>query len=105
MDEPFGALDAQMRLSLQTEVMRLCRSLGKTVLFVTHDLDEAVALANRCFVFGRGPGTIQHELLVPLPLERDLVRLRFDKEYMRLSEELWRLMAPDLEAGTIGGVS
>nr|WP_237142478.1 ABC transporter ATP-binding protein [Pseudomonas azotoformans] len=45
MDEPFGALDAQMRLTLQTELLRLCRKLNKTVLFVTHDVDEAIALA------------------------------------------------------------
>ncbi|MGK9527217.1 aldehyde dehydrogenase family protein, partial [Salmonella enterica subsp. enterica] len=55
MDEPFGALDAQMRLTLQTELLRLCRKLNKTVLFVTHDVDEAIALVN-ANPFGNGTG-------------------------------------------------
>ena len=51
MDEPFGALDAQLRLEMQAELCDLCLRLGKTVLFVTHDLDEAIALGDRCVVF------------------------------------------------------
>jgi NitT/TauT family transport system ATP-binding protein len=96
MDEPFGSLDAQLRLTLQGVMLRICRQLGKTVLFVTHDLDEAVALADRCVVFTRRPGNILTELEIDLPRERDLVQLRLDDRYTALTRRLWRLMAPEL---------
>jgi len=96
MDEPFGALDAQMRLSLQVELLRISRQLGKTVLFVTHDLDEAIALAQRCVVFRGRPGHIAEVIDVDLPTIRDLVSIRFDARYVQLTQQLWRLMAPEL---------
>lgn len=102
MDEPFGALDAQMRLTLQTELLRLCRRFGKTVLFVTHDVDEAVALADRCVVFAGRPGTIDHVLDVPLPRERNLVQLRADPRYIALCADLWRRLAPNMAGDTAG---
>ncbi|MCS6920941.1 MAG: ABC transporter ATP-binding protein [Elioraea sp.] len=100
MDEPFAALDAQLRLGLQIELLRLVRELGKTVLFVTHDLDEAIALADRCVVFQGRPGRIVETLEVDLPAERDLMTLRFDARYVRLTQSLWRIMAPDLIRAT-----
>ena len=96
MDEPFGALDAQLRLGMQIEIRKLCRDLGKTVLFVTHDLDEAVALADRCAVFSARPGTIRRIVDVPLPRDRDLLRLRHDRRYVELTAELWDLLAPSI---------
>jgi NitT/TauT family transport system ATP-binding protein len=96
MDEPFGALDAQMRLSLQIELLRVSRQLGKTVLFVTHDLDEAIALADRCVVFRGKPGRIAEVMDVGLPRLRDLATLRFDPAYVRLTQRLWALMAPEV---------
>ncbi len=97
MDEPFGALDAQLRMTMQTEIMRICSDLKKTVLFVTHDLDEAIALASRCIVFGPRPGTIVQEIPVDLGQPRgSLINLRFDKRYIELTSELWRIMAPSL---------
>jgi len=103
LDEPFAALDAQLRLAMQIELRRLCRSLRKTVLFVTHDLDEAVALADRCVVFTPRPGRIRRIVDVPLPAERDLMRLRHDPAYVQLTAELWDMMAPDLAAATGAG--
>jgi NitT/TauT family transport system ATP-binding protein len=91
-----SALDAQMRMSLQAELLRVSRQLGKTVLFVTHDLDEAIALADRCVVFRGRPGRIVQVLDVGLPPDRDLTALRFDPQYVALMQQLWRLMAPDL---------
>ena len=96
MDEPFGALDAQLRLSLQVELKRLATAGGKTVLFVTHDLDEAIALADRCVVFTGRPGRIGRVMEVPLPKSRDLRRLRFDPAYMAVCAELWAAMMPEL---------
>ena len=96
MDEPFGALDAQLRLGLQIQLRRLCQRLNKTVLFVTHDLDEAIALADRAVVFTRRPGTVKRILTVDLPRDRNLMQLRHDRRYMELTAELWDLLAPSI---------
>nr|ALS89285.1 MRP_assoc_pro: multi drug resistance-associated protein [uncultured bacterium] len=96
MDEPFAALDAQLRLNMQIELLSISRRLGKTILFVTHDLDEAVALADRVAVFGPRPGTIRRMVESPLPRDRDLLRLRHDPNYVSLTAELWDMIAPTL---------
>jgi NitT/TauT family transport system ATP-binding protein len=98
LDEPFAALDAQLRLNMQIELLRLSRQLGKTVLFVTHDLDEAAALGDRCVVFSPRPGMIRKVLDSPLPRDRDLLRLRRDPRYLELTAELWDMITPMLAA-------
>lgn len=101
MDEPFGALDAQLRTHLQGELLRLCRKLEKTVLFVTHDLDEAIALADRCAVFSGRPGTIAEMIDVDLPRERDLTRIRFDPHFLELTKSLWQRFSYTDTCGTV----
>ncbi|WP_417725108.1 ABC transporter ATP-binding protein [Salipiger sp.] len=96
LDEPFAALDAQLRIRMQMELRNIVQKLEKTILFVTHDLDEAVALADRCAVFSRGPGTIRAILDIPLPRDRDLMRIRHDPDYARMTGRLWDEMAPDI---------
>jgi NitT/TauT family transport system ATP-binding protein len=98
LDEPFAALDAQLRLNMQIELLRLSRQFNKTVLFVTHDLDEAAALGDRCVVFSPRPGSITHVIESPLPRDRDLMRLRHDPRYMKMTAELWDLITPNLAA-------
>lgn len=98
LDEPFAALDAQLRLNMQMELLRISRALNKTILFVTHDLDEAVALSDRAVVFSPRPGTIRHIATTPLQRERDLTRLRHDPAYVRMTAELWDLITPTLHA-------
>ncbi len=98
MDEPFGALDAQLRLMLQIELRTLSRRLGKTVLFVTHDIDEAVALSDRCVVFSERPGTIREIVKSELPPDRALKSLRFDPAYQKECADLWRTLTPAIEA-------
>jgi len=97
MDEPFGALDAQLRLGLQIQLRKLCQRLGKTVVFVTHDLDEAIALADRTVVFTGRPGTVKRILAVDLPRDRNLMQLRHDRRYNELTAELWDLLAPSIQ--------
>ena len=71
MDEPFGALDSQTRLMMQENLLRLWRDLSITVLFVTHDVDEAVFLSDRVLVMGSDPGRIVRDLPINLPRPRD----------------------------------
>jgi NitT/TauT family transport system ATP-binding protein len=97
MDEPFGALDAQLRLGLQIQLRKLCQRLDKTVVFVTHDLDEAIALADRTVVFTGRPGTVKRILAVDLPRDRNLMQLRHDRRYNELTAELWDLLAPSIQ--------
>ena len=71
MDEPFGALDALTRRNLQDELLRIWSELGKTVIFVTHSIEEAIYLADRSVVMTYRPGTLKRDLLVDLPRLRD----------------------------------
>jgi NitT/TauT family transport system ATP-binding protein len=71
MDEPFGALDAQTRLMMQENLLSIWKKFGTTVLFVTHDVDEAVFLADRVLVMSAAPGRIIRDLKIDLPRPRD----------------------------------
>ena len=98
MDEPFAALDAQLRMRMQTELFKLSRQLKKTVLFVTHDLDEAVALGDRCLIFSGRPGTIVRDVPIPLGDERNILQLRKDPRYHQLCGDLWEFITPSQDA-------
>ena len=87
MDEPFGALDAQTRESMQEMLLLLSRHDGTTILFVTHDVEEALFLSTRIFVFSRRPGTLIRDLTVPFGRERPL-EIKQSAEFMRLKREL-----------------
>lgn len=92
-DEPFGSLDAQLRLELQREFLRIWgEALGRrrTVLFVTHDLEEAVSLADRVIVMTRRPGRIKLDRVIPLSRPRDVYEARFTREFAAIHEELWQ---------------
>jgi NitT/TauT family transport system ATP-binding protein len=89
MDEPFGALDAMTRQSLQDEVMSLVAASGATVLFVTHDLEEAIYLGDRVIGLLPHPGRIGIEVKVDLPSPRDQLSTREHPEFLRLRRELF----------------
>jgi ABC-type nitrate/sulfonate/bicarbonate transport system ATPase subunit len=76
LDEPFASVDAQTRETLQMELLAVCRRAKVTALFVTHDIGEAVFLADRVCVFSRRPGRIVHEASIDLPKPRDEARLK-----------------------------
>jgi NitT/TauT family transport system ATP-binding protein len=89
MDEPFGALDAQTRETLQAELLEIHARTKKTILFVTHDLDEAVLLADRVAVMQHG--RLQEMVTVPLPRPRDdLAKIRGSEEFSRTRFHIWQ---------------
>jgi len=89
MDEPFANLDEQNRLLLQDELLRLWHENRKTVLFVTHSLDEAIRLSDRVLVMTAAPGRIKSEVRVTLARPREFRTVRQDPEYGELSARLW----------------
>jgi NitT/TauT family transport system ATP-binding protein len=89
MDEPFGALDAMTRQGLQDEVLALVAASGATVVFVTHDLEEAIYLGDRVIGLLPHPGRIGIDLRIDLPRPRDQLATREDPEFLRLRRELF----------------
>lgn len=87
MDEPFSALDAQSKLVMQEELMRLWGSSGQTVVYVTHDIREAVVLGDRVLVMTGRPGTIQLDLEIELPRPRDV----FDRDHPEVRAKSWTI--------------
>jgi NitT/TauT family transport system ATP-binding protein len=89
MDEPFGALDEQTRFILQEELLRIWESMGKTVIFITHSIDEAIILADRIVVMTAQPGTIRAVIDVPFARPRTLASVRSDPEFGALFTRTW----------------
>jgi NitT/TauT family transport system ATP-binding protein len=100
MDEPFAALDAQTREIMQTELLRIWERGQKTVLFVTHQIDEAVFLADRVLVFARRPGRLQEEVKIALPRPRHLA-IKRTPEFVALVDRIWRLIEDDVRAAAL----
>ena len=100
LDEPFGALDAQLKLLMQAELMRIWGGTKKTVVFVTHDLTEALTLADRVVVFSSRPGRIKSVHTVGLARPRDPFRIQADPDFRALYQTLWDLLAPEITAGS-----
>ena len=92
MDEPFGALDAQTRRILQDELLRWRERTGVSVLFVSHDLDEAVYLSDRIMVMSRRPASVLEELAVTLPEPRTDHDCRADPQYGEIHRRAWELL-------------
>jgi NitT/TauT family transport system ATP-binding protein len=100
MDEPFGALDAQLKLLMHDQLQRLTQQRRMTVVFVTHDLAEAIALSDRVIVFSARPGRIRMNRTIPLPRPRDVFKVRFAEVFGRLHEELWDELKDEVVKGT-----
>ena len=98
MDEPFGALDAQTRVLLQEEIARISSEAGKTVVFVTHGIDEAVFLADRVVVMSPRPGRVREEVHVPLPRPRT-AEMRSDPWFVSTVNDLWETLKPEWQKG------
>jgi NitT/TauT family transport system ATP-binding protein len=95
MDEPFGALDAQTRELMQEELQRIWQQTRKTVLFVTHDIDEAVYLGDRVLVFTARPGEIKAELSISLPQPRS-IEVKKSPEFLAYRNTIWDLLRAEV---------
>ena len=100
MDEPFAALDAQTREIMQAELLRIWERGQKTVLFVTHQIDEAVFLSDRVLVFARRPGRVQDEIKIALPRPRKL-EIKRTAEFVALVDRIWRMIEDDVRAAAL----
>jgi NitT/TauT family transport system ATP-binding protein len=98
MDEPFGALDAQNRMLLQAELLRMWERRKVTVLFVTHDLAEAIVLGQRVVVMSRRPGRVKAIREIGLPGPRDPFDLRSSAEFTRLEASIWTELRDEFRA-------
>lgn len=96
MDEPFSALDAQTRLSLQQQFLSLWERLNSTVLFVTHDLTEAILMADRVLVFSARPGAIKADFKINLERPRALSELQGSNEFHSLFQEIWSVFRDEV---------
>ena len=90
MDEPFGSLDALTRLELEDTLLRLWAELKTTILFITHDIEEAIYLSDRIWVLSRRPSQIIEELKVDFPRPRNQVTTRAEARFMELRNDIYR---------------
>lgn len=97
MDEPFGALDEQNRLLLQQELLKIWDGSGKTAVFITHSIDEALVLGDKIMVMTAHPGEIKAIVEVDLPRPRDVIALRSSPIYTDLYREIWTLLQEEVE--------
>jgi NitT/TauT family transport system ATP-binding protein len=90
MDEPFSALDVQTRALMENELLSLWSETRASVLFVTHDLEEAIALADKVFVLSAGPGsTLKATYQIDLPRPRNVAEVKFDPAFVRIYQQIW----------------
>jgi ABC-type nitrate/sulfonate/bicarbonate transport system ATPase subunit len=96
MDEPLSALDAQTRLIMQQELLAIWHETHSTVVYVTHDINEAITLADRIAVLHARPGRIKEIKRVPFPHKRDVLDIRRNKEFGEMEVDLWRMVAEEV---------
>jgi len=97
MDEPFGALDEQTRYLLQEELLRIWERTGKTVVFITHSIDEAITLADRIVVMSAQPGTVRAVIDVPFARPRTTTDVRSNPEFGGLFTRVWELLRDEVD--------
>jgi NitT/TauT family transport system ATP-binding protein len=97
MDEPFGALDAQTKVIMQNELLKLWEELRPSVLFITHDLDEAVALSDRVVIMTSSPGTVKDVFDIDLPRPRGNVQeIRHEERFLELQGQIWESLKDEV---------
>jgi NitT/TauT family transport system ATP-binding protein len=101
LDEPFSALDAQTRIYVGNRFLKILETLDQTVLIVTHDIDESIALADRVLVMTASPGRIAADFPIDLPRPRDYYRSRFEPGFRDIQEHIWEVLRREME-GILG---
>jgi NitT/TauT family transport system ATP-binding protein len=100
MDEPFSALDIQTRQLMENELLELWSANRKSVLFITHDLEEAIALSDRVIVLSAGPATHPlGEFTIDLPRPRDVAEIRMSPRFVELHEAIWHVLKSEVLKG------
>ena len=99
MDEPFSALDAHVKMLMHEELLRIWETDRRTILFITHDLTEAITLSDRIVVMSARPGRVKMVLPVDLPRPRDPFLLHTRPEFIRLYERIWSALKEDIRRG------
>ncbi len=99
MDEPFGALDVQTRNLMENDLLEIWVQLRRTVVFVTHDLEEAIALSDRVVVMTASPGRIKAVYRIDLPRPRSVTEIRFHPDFGRLYETIWKDLKDEVRLG------
>ncbi len=97
MDEPFGALDAQTKLIIQEEFLRIWEQNRKTVVFITHDLQEAIMLSDRILIMTARPGRIRNTYQVPLARPRDVATVINDPRFNVLFNDMWSILRQEVQ--------
>jgi len=97
MDEPFSALDVQTRQIMSDELLALWELSRPTVVFITHDLEEAIALADKVVVLTAGPGTVKATFQVDLPRPRKVQEIRFDPRFVQLYQRIWESLRDEVQ--------
>jgi NitT/TauT family transport system ATP-binding protein len=99
MDEPFSALDVQTRVLMQDELLRLWSEASGAVVFVTHDLEEAIALADKVYVLTAGPATVKSVYAIDLPRPRVVSEIRYQQHFIDLSRTIWEDLREEVLRG------
>ncbi|MBL8702424.1 MAG: ABC transporter ATP-binding protein [Alphaproteobacteria bacterium] len=97
LDEPFSALDAQTRIHVGNRFLRVLERLGQAVMFVTHDIDEAIALADRVVVMTAAPGRIAAQFAIDLPRPRDYFQSRMAPGFHDLQQQIWSVLRREMQ--------
>jgi NitT/TauT family transport system ATP-binding protein len=104
MDEPFSALDMQTRTAMQDELLDLWSEQKSSVVFVTHDLEEAVALADKVYVLTAGPGTVKSVYRIDLPRPRVMADIRYDPKFIEIAKVIWSDLREEVQLGQSRGL-
>src|SRR3984893_15644764 len=99
MDEPFSALDVQTRIVMQDELLDMWSSSNASVVFVTHDLEEAIALADRVFVLTARPATLKRVYEIDLPRPRVTSEVRYEPRFIEISRDIWHDLREEVQIG------
>jgi NitT/TauT family transport system ATP-binding protein len=97
MDEPFSALDVQTRTVMHEELLRLWAERKASVVFVTHDLEEAVALADKVYVLTAGPATVKSVYTIDLPRPRVVSEIRYEQQFIDYCKTIWDDLRHEVE--------